>query len=1061
MSVENEIVHFTAKIDLDEQTAKQVQSAFDSIQMKADETRARIEKANAALMKMRMEGKENTQEFKALEASLNADIKSLKQLTKEGDAYAKQLGVQKMSLKQLKDHAKQLRKEMEGMHDTKRLAAYQKELKATEARIAELGGGTKKTSNVLTSQFGRMATKAGLIGVAVAGAAKLAKSAFKTILEASQQVGDAWGEMTAGMKAGWQQLWRDVSTGQGIDIASIRRASELARDAYRIRDEHFERENSYKIQEIRMQKEINDLEAQAYDKSLSASERMEKLAQAGEKEKQLAQMRKENQEKLLEAAEKELSAATKLEGEELKQLEHLIDEYQLNQDKIDQAKEYNKMLKSRQSLQNSIYALEHDVEYDENGPTGDAVDRWKKQVEELNAALLKVPENIQSIGNLMTHYNWGNDTIVTNYVSARTGVDKGDTDQAEVDRRNARRREQLQQQMYSEDLARVDAWQTSRGNILKRQLLQQQITQEQYEDETYKLTVQALKKKEGVAWKYSKEISGLDRQAAAFASQALDAQLGRQKAETAAVEKATRERQNALKKQLLDGEISQQEYKERSTTLETETLEAKKAILLKYGMDTSSIESQILDNQLEAENRAIEILSQNYDKQRLVLEQQLRNREISQEEYNTRVRQLTIAQLEQEKAIREKYGEDTTALERQILEARTELQEKYREMMRDTTEEIEKLYRQSGATMSEAIKKYLSQVKAGITESDLKMTEEDLARLKKLVNSALTKNVSKQGKLDQATREFDSDSADLQQMYNLQLITEEEFQKRKQQLIQEYTKKNIEIQTEAWQNAFSVASEMLNQMAELTSTLQEAEFAQVEAWKEKELALAGDNADRQAEIEEEAENKKLEIQKKYADIDMGINIAKTIAEGAVAAMRAFADLGPIAGGIMAGLLAATTAAEVAVIIAQRNAIQNASSSSSSSTPTTSGDVGFSEGGYTGKGGRLEVAGVVHRGEYVVPQPQMRDPEVARMVATIEGKRRRTSSKNALPGFAEGGYTDTETENRYNTILSDIYELLYTIAGNPIPAYVVLSDLETKYDLQNRFKSVTSLKSKKK
>ena len=62
MSLENELVHFTAKVDLDEATAKQVQDAFDSIQQKADETRRRIEESNAALMKMRMEGKENTAE---------------------------------------------------------------------------------------------------------------------------------------------------------------------------------------------------------------------------------------------------------------------------------------------------------------------------------------------------------------------------------------------------------------------------------------------------------------------------------------------------------------------------------------------------------------------------------------------------------------------------------------------------------------------------------------------------------------------------------------------------------------------------------------------------------------------------------------------------------------------------------------------------------------------------------------------------------------------------------------------------------------------------------------
>lgn len=1067
MSLENEIVHFTAKVDLDEATAKQVQDAFDSIQQKADETRRRIEESNAALMKMRMEGKENSAEFKALEASINADVKALKKLTKDGDAYAKQLGVQKMSMKQLKEHAKQLRKEMEGMHDTKRLSAYQKELKATEDRIKELGGGTQKTGGILTSQFGRLATKAGAIGLAIGAAAKLTKSAFKGMVEASQEFGDRFEETRKAMQAGWQQFLRDLSLGKGIVLDNIRGAAQAAREAQQIRDENFERENSYNIQEVRMQKEINELEAQAYDKSLSAAQRYKALQDAGEKEKQLAQMRKENQEKLLVAAEKELAAATGLRDNEegLLELEKFINEYQLNQDKIDKGKEYNAMLSSRQTLLNSISALENDVEYDEEGPLGDTVAKWKAQVDELNAAISQVPLGIQNVGNLITRYNWGNDIIVTNYVEARKGVDRGDSDQAEIDRKNARRKQQLQQQMYSEDLAAVDAWQTSRGNILKRQLLDQEITQEQYEQQTYDLTVKALKRKQGVAYKYSKDISGLEKDAAAYASQVLDAQLGRQKAETQALERTLTQQQNTIKQQLLSGEIDQAQYNERSAALQADFLEKRKAILEKYGEDTSSIESQILDQQLEVENRALDILNQSYAKQRLALEQQLRNRTITQEEYNERSRALTVAQLTQEIAIRKKYGEDTTELETQVLEAQTELQEQYRQLMRDTTLDIEKLYRQNGATMSQAIKDYLSQVKESVTEEGLRISEEDADKVKRLVQSALTQNKSRQGKLDQNARQFAEDQADIQRMYDMQLISEEEFQKRKQELIKEYTKSNIEIQTEAWQQAFSVADQMLNQMAELSSNLQEAEFAEVEAWKEKELALAGDNADEQARINEEAEAKKLEIQKKYADADMGIQIAKAISAGALAAIQAWNAAGgnPVIAGIITALIAATTAAQVATIVAQRNAIKNASatSSSSSSADTSTGDVGFSEGGYTGPGGRLEPAGIVHRGEYVVPQPQMRDPEVARMVAAIETKRRRTSSKNTLPGFAEGGYTDTETENRYNSILSDIYELLYTIASNPIPAYVVLSDLETKYDQQNRFRSITSLKSKKK
>ena len=163
---------------------------------------------------------------------------------------------------------------------------------------------------------------------------------------------------------------------------------------------------------------------------------------------------------------------------------------------------------------------------------------------------------------------------------------------------------------------------------------------------------------------------------------------------------------------------------------------------------------------------------------------------------------------------------------------------------------------------------------------------------------------------------------------------------------------------------------------------------------------------------------------------------------------------------MSAIVAATTAAQVAVIVAQRNAIKNAAPGSSGGSSSGSGQnvVGFSEGGYTGHGGRMEVAGVVHRGEYVVPQPELRDPAVAAMVAGIESKRRRRTSAHALPGFAEGGYTgqpgDIPAES---PVLSEILALLYSIADTPIPAYLSLSEFDAAQDIRSRFKSRTSLK----
>lgn len=56
-------------------------------------------------------------------------------------------------------------------------------------------------------------------------------------------------------------------------------------------------------------------------------------------------------------------------------------------------------------------------------------------------------------------------------------------------------------------------------------------------------------------------------------------------------------------------------------------------------------------------------------------------------------------------------------------------------------------------------------------------------------------------------------------------------------------------------------------------------------------------------------------------------------------------------------------------------------------------IGFSDGGYTGAGGRLEPAGIVHRGEYVFNQKSVSQIGISTLQALQHG----------LPGFADGGF----------------------------------------------------------
>lgn len=308
---------------------------------------------------------------------------------------------------------------------------------------------------------------------------------------------------------------------------------------------------------------------------------------------------------------------------------------------------------------------------------------------------------------------------------------------------------------------------------------------------------------------------------------------------------------------------------------------------------------------------------------------------------------------------------------------------------------------------------------------------------------------------DSLQKEFELEMRWAEKLHEQGMLDEEQFQQRKLQLKLDYASK-----------AGQQISDIAQQGSKLISAIQSAETAQLEAEYQARLTAAGSNADARAAIEADYEQQKLDIQKKYADIDMAINIAKTVANGSVAAVKAFAEGGPFAGPALAALIAATTAAEVATIIAQRNAIKASSVSSAGSggggmieTGARVLSGGFAEGGFTGIGGKYEAAGIVHRGEWVAPKWMVKQNPIT--FANLERARRVRSHKSgsAANGFAEGGMTSTTistTAAADNTaVINRLAAVLEQMETNGIHANVVLSELQDAMNRNNRFKNATS------
>ena len=293
-------------------------------------------------------------------------------------------------------------------------------------------------------------------------------------------------------------------------------------------------------------------------------------------------------------------------------------------------------------------------------------------------------------------------------------------------------------------------------------------------------------------------------------------------------------------------------------------------------------------------------------------------------------------------------------------------------------------------------------------------------------------------------QEFDRELLKLENMHDQGLISEKNYQKARLTLQVNNAKKYFDYYAQLSGSMFSA--------------IQDAEIAKSDAKYDVLIQQAKNNGEDTAALEQEKENKKLEIQKKYADVNFAIKISQIIADTAVAIMQAFAQLGPIGGAISAAMLTATGAAQVIIAKAERDRIKNMQpgvSGDSSSQPAKAQRVlsGYSDGGYTGDGDRYEVAGVVHRGEYVVPKPIMGNPRVIDAVGTIEAIRRNKFLTSGLPApsgagsYADGGFTSPSQSVDSSGLTVAVRELREAVRH--LRAYVVYSDIERAEDVTER------------
>jgi len=320
--------------------------------------------------------------------------------------------------------------------------------------------------------------------------------------------------------------------------------------------------------------------------------------------------------------------------------------------------------------------------------------------------------------------------------------------------------------------------------------------------------------------------------------------------------------------------------------------------------------------------------------------------------------------------------------------------------------------------------------------------------------------------------EYEIKKAALQKEYDEGLLSEQEFQDEK-----------LKLKLNAAKKFTDQVGSLVTAGSNFVTALQSAETATVQADYQKRLAglneSDADYAAKKEKLQHDQAVAELEVQKKYADAQFGIQVAQIGVATATGIMNAWstamelpAPFNIMAGVAMTGLLVGTAAAQVAAAAAERNKIKSmtvdSSSSSSSSSSNKSGEVvvnnpGFSDGGYTGDGNRLEVAGDVHREEYVVAPQEMRNPVTASYVRKIDNVKQQRSKRNPLPaGFADGGYTGDSNSSgnngsRYDSFIVGLENWLSELKSTKIEAEINYWEFKKSSALAEEYKGLGARK----
>nr|DAN47893.1 MAG TPA: tail tape measure protein [Caudoviricetes sp.] len=432
------------------------------------------------------------------------------------------------------------------------------------------------------------------------------------------------------------------------------------------------------------------------------------------------------------------------------------------------------------------------------------------------------------------------------------------------------------------------------------------------------------------------------------------------------------------------------------------------------------------------------------------------------------------------------YGEDEKALTEAYERARAEIIRKYEQQAEE--------------------ERFQTRVRAGLV-SQKEIFERELAQLKeKLAREGATEE-EQQRAVANMTRQFEEDKLRLRQQYGI-ATQQEQFDAELAQLKQhldakmiteeEYEQAVAQMKMDKWKQSFDYYS---NLFGTAIKQLQDAEMANVDAKYDAEIEAAQGNADQVEKLEKQKANEKLNIQKKYADVNFAIQASQIIVNTAVSVMKAFSELGPIGGAIAGALMSVAGTAQLAVANAERQKVKKMTLQGASSGSSATGArvaTGLESGGSIDvereQDGRLFKAkfepdrrGYVdrptvlvgegptgHSKEWVASNAALENPTVAPLIDVID-KAQRVGDIRTLDlrkvmmqrGLASGGFVSqpaasnaqpsatptTVTISPSNATGEELLSLLRELREKGIPSFVALDEIEARQKIQQQYRMI--------